>query len=69
MLSISVYQLSISSSLFFIVPVYFGHWGRNLIRDPPCTAELSEFLADFEQSFRDGQPFEFAEVAYEMFAS
>ena len=46
-----------------------GHWGRNLIRDPPCAAELSEFFADFEQSFLDGQPFEFAEVAYEMFAS
>ena len=46
-----------------------GHWGRNLIRDPPCAAELSEFFADFEQSFLDGQPFEFAEVAYKMFAS
>ena len=46
-----------------------GHWGRNLIRDPPCAAELSEFFEDFEQSFLDGQPFEFAEVAYEMFAS
>ena len=39
-----------------------------LIRDSPCAAELSEFFADFEQSFLDGQPFEFAEVAYEMFA-
>ena len=46
-----------------------GHWGRNLIRDPPCAAELSERFEDFEQSFLDGQPFEFAEVAYEMFAS
>jgi hypothetical protein len=46
-----------------------GHWGRNLIRDPPCAAELPEFFEDFEQSFLDGQPFEFAEVAYEMFAS
>ena len=46
-----------------------GHWGRNLIRDPPCAAELSEFFEDFEQSFLDGQPFEFAEIAYEMFAS
>ena len=46
-----------------------GHWGRNLIRDPPCAAELSYFFEDFAQSFLDGQPFEFAEVAYEMFAS
>ena len=46
-----------------------GHWGRNLIRDPPCAAELSERFEDFEQSFLDGQPFEFAEVAYELFAS
>ena len=46
-----------------------GHWGRNLIRDTPCAADLSEFFADFEQYFLDGQPFEFAEVAYEMFAS
>ena len=46
-----------------------GHWGRNLIRDPPSAAVLSQLFDDFEQSFLDGQPFEFAEVAYEMFAS
>ena len=46
-----------------------GHWTRDLLRHPPCAAELSEFFEDFAQSFLDGQPFEFAEVAYEMFAS
>lgn len=28
-----------------------AHWGRNLIRRPPCAAELHH---DFEQSFPDG---------------
>merc|ERR1711924_470945 len=37
-----------------------GHWGRNLIRDPPTAGELSN---DFEQPFPDGRPFEFARVA------
>ena len=50
-------------------PAIQHFWGRNLIRDPPCAAELSERFEDFEQSFLDGQPFEFAEVAYNMFAS
>ena len=45
-----------------------GHWGRNLIRDPPSAAELSQLFDDFEQSFLDGQPFEFTGVACE-FAS
>ena len=42
-----------------------GHWGRNLIRDPPSSAELFD---DFEESFPDGRPFEFARFACE-FAS
>ena len=42
-----------------------GHWGRNLIRDLPAAAELSN---DFEQLFPDGRPFEFAQFACE-FAS
>jgi len=45
-----------------------GHWGHNLIRDPPSAAELSQLFDDFEQSFLDGQPFEFTGVARE-FAS
>jgi len=45
-----------------------GHWGHNLIRDPPSAAELSQLFDDFEQSFLDGQPFEFTGVACE-FAS
>ena len=45
-----------------------GHWGRNLIRDPPSAAVLSQLFDDFEQSFLTGQPFEFTGVACE-FAS
>jgi hypothetical protein len=45
-----------------------GHWGRNLIRDPPSAAELSQLFDDFEQSFLDGQPFKFTGIACE-FAS
>ena len=46
-----------------------GHWGRNLIRDPPSAAELSQLFDDFEQSFLDGQPFEFTGVACEFASS
>ena len=42
-----------------------GHWGRNLIRDPPTAAELSN---DFEEPLPDGRPFESALFASE-FAS
>ena len=44
------------------------HWGRNLIRDPPSTPELSLLFDDFEQSFPDGRPLEFSRIACE-FAS
>ena len=54
-----------SKLVYMFVP---GHWGRNLIRDPPSAAELSQLFDDFEQSFLDGQPFEFTGVACE-FAS
>ena len=44
-----------------------GHWGRNLIRDPPSAAELCEMgFDDFEQSFPDGRPSEFTRFACEL---
>ena len=39
-----------------------GHWGRNLIRDPPSAAELP---VDFEQTFPDGRPWFFQHEACE----
>ena len=39
-----------------------GHWGRNLIRDPPSAAELPD---DFEQFFPDGIPWDFQHEASE----
>ena len=59
--------LSLISLRFFLCYVP-GHWGGNLIRDPPGAAELSLLVDDFEQSFLDGQPFEFTGVKCE-FAS
>ena len=44
-----------------------GHWGRNLIRDPPSLAELCEMgFDDFEQSFPAGRPSEFTRFACEL---
>ena len=43
-----------------------GRWGRNLIRDPPSAAALSQLFDDFVQSLLDGQLFEFTGVACEL---
>ena len=39
-----------------------GHWGRGLLRHPPCAAELPE---DFEQSFLIGKPWYFSQHVFE----
>ena len=39
-----------------------GHWGRNLIRCPPCAVELPH---NFEQTFPDGAPWFFSHESRE----